>query len=216
MELIKKSLGKARNMNKDSSAKSGEVTLVGLALIAEDTPQLQLSNPLSKKSAPRNFFEFKQIIMFYVYSKSKRQKAHTQMLYFLCRLLAFFSRAWPFAFLPPTAWKPLTPMALRAALTALIHFAMFLKFFLPRSELFLLTTFPFLFFFKSLFFKPPEVLALVPRKTRALAPRPLAILLTLFAFLFMPFFDDFFFAFIVLLAAFLMLFFIDFAIVTSN
>merc|ERR1719324_2345837 len=52
------------------------------------------------------------------------------------------------------------------------------------------TTLPRTFFISASFLRPPTVRSLVPRKTSALAMRPLAIFETRFAFIvFMPFMD---------------------------
>ena len=88
---------------------------------------------------------------------------------------ALVNKALPLADLPPTAQKPLMPKALRALVTAAFQPAMRLKAFFPAADFLADTMRPFLFFFKSDFFKPLAVLALVPLKTAALARLPFAI-----------------------------------------
>merc|ERR1740129_2037882 len=82
------------------------------------------------------------------------------------------------------------PKALRAALKAAPHAAIFLNpfRFLAALDALTDTTLLALLRFKSDFFKPPTVLALVPRKTEDLARLPLAITDTFIAFMrrFMP------------------------------
>merc|ERR1740130_787463 len=80
-------------------------------------------------------------------------------------------------------------------------------FFLLLALIFLLTTLPFLFLIRSLAFKPPTVLPLLPRSTITLARRPVAMIDFFFIALlaFMAFMAAFFF--ITFMAAF---FFITF------
>merc|ERR1719347_1429986 len=134
--------------------------------------------------------------------------------YFLYRLRAFFNNACPFDVLPPIGTNPLIPNALRAAFTAFANLATFLYAFFPCACAFFDTTLPCLFLTNELFFNPPDVFSLDPRNTRALAPRPFAILLTRFfiAFFFMP---DFF-AFMAFMAFIAFIdFFIDFAMIIN-
>merc|ERR1712139_306068 len=79
-------------------------------------------------------------------------------------------------------------------------------FFLARWDAFLLTILPREFLIKSDEVKPPEVLALDPRKTTTLAKRPFAILLTAF----------FFIAFMAFMAAMAFIAFIALAIVKEE
>merc|ERR1719500_2383003 len=82
-------------------------------------------------------------------------------------------------------------------------------FFLPRAEDLRVTILPFLFFIRSLFFRPPVVFSLRPLKTAYFARLPFAILLTRFAFFFFiapPFIIDF-----MAFMAFFMDFFMDLA-----
>merc|ERR1719369_684719 len=129
------------------------------------------------------------------------------------RLRAFLSKACPFDVFPPIGTNPLIPSDFRAALTAFANFATFLYASFPCAWAFLETTFPCLFLIKELLRNPPDVRALDPLNTRALAPRPFATLLTRFAFFmaFIAFFMDFF------MVAFFMTafiaFFIDFAMI---
>merc|ERR1719509_759387 len=128
------------------------------------------------------------------------------LIYFidLYKALVFSNNFFPAGVFPPTGKNPLIPNAFLAATTAfgqanLEDFAL----------IFLLTTFPCLFFFKSAFVLPPPVFSLRPLKTWDLAILPLAILLTFIAFLFITPLD---FAFIT--EDFFIAFFIDFAIFT--
>merc|ERR1719369_1553552 len=98
------------------------------------------------------------------------------------RLRAFLSKACPFDVFPPIGTNPLIPSDFRAALTAFANFATFLYASFPCAWAFLETTFPCLFLIKELLRNPPDVRALDPLNTRALAPRPFATLLTRFAF----------------------------------
>merc|ERR1719500_1250909 len=128
-------------------------------------------------------------------------------IYFLYRLRAFFNNACPFDVLPPIGTNPLIPNALRAAFTAFANLATFLYAFFPCACAFLDTTLPCLFLTNDLFFNPPDVFSFEPRNTRALAPRPLATLLTRFIV-----FIDFFIAFMAFfIPDFFIAFFIDFA-----
>merc|ERR1719188_280424 len=79
-------------------------------------------------------------------------------------------------------------MALRAALVQEAHLAMRLKLFWPAADLFLETTLPALFFFKSALVRPPEVLALDPLKTELMARFPLAVMDFFMAIFFMDIF----------------------------
>merc|ERR1719150_3258018 len=93
---------------------------------------------------------------------------------------------------PLMATNPLRPRAFRAAAVALAQGLA-----RPRADLFLATTFPYLFFVRSFACKPPIVFSLRPLSTLALAPLPLAILDTRLAFItaFMPFIAAFIAAF---------------------
>merc|ERR1719310_1085774 len=81
------------------------------------------------------------------------------------------------------ATKPVTWRALRAALTAFAQSAICAKRRLPWAEARLDTTFPRRFFVSASRRRPPTVFSFEPRSTRARAKRPLAILLTRFAFI---------------------------------
>merc|ERR1719174_1840971 len=83
--------------------------------------------------------------------------------------LAFWYSGVPFLI----AVKPVIFKALRALVTAAIH-----GLFLWKALLFLLTILPLLFLNKSFAVRPPTVFTLDPRRTIALALRPLPILLT--------------------------------------
>merc|ERR1719203_1189219 len=113
--------------------------------------------------------------------------------------------AFPCAVLPPTGQKVLIPSCLRACAVATHHFfnALCAKFFLPRAEAALLTTFPDLLLVKVSFVRPPTVFAFLPLKTAALAYLPRATTLTFLTF-FMAFIAAFTAAFMALpLAAFI-------------
>merc|ERR1719248_449921 len=69
---------------------------------------------------------------------------------YLYRERAFFSRAWPLADLPPTAWKPLMFKALRAFCTAAVL---------------LETRLPVLLLVSLSLVRPPTVFILRPEKT---------------------------------------------------
>merc|ERR1719204_1795579 len=80
--------------------------------------------------------------------------------------------------------NPVIDSALRAALTAMFHALMldaYLHF--AAADIFLDTILPALFLVSPPLFKPPEVLSREPRKTRALAYLPLAILLMRLVFM---------------------------------
>merc|ERR1719226_387817 len=99
--------------------------------------------------------------------------------------LAFAWSARPADDLPPTATKPETPKVFLAVLTAssqalkrLLTYAFF-----ARAELFLDTTLPLRFFVKLSFVSPPTVFCLRPENTDDFAREPLAMTLTLLAFI---------------------------------
>merc|ERR1719323_939008 len=125
--------------------------------------------------------------------------------------LAFEYTALPVAVLPFTAQKPVILSSLRACFTASIHLfsAPFAQFFLPRADFDLLTILPVLFFVSVSLVRPPPVFCLLPRKTRAFASLPRAMVLVRLTF--MVFFIAFmafmaFIAFIVFIAAFMVAF----------
>merc|ERR1719336_2873519 len=99
--------------------------------------------------------------------------------------LAFAYTALPVAVLPFTAQKPPTLSSLRACFTASIHLfsALFVQFFLPRADFDLLTILPVLFFVSVSLVRPPLVFCLLPRKTRAFANFPRAMVLMRLAFM---------------------------------
>merc|ERR1719384_2194659 len=122
--------------------------------------------------------------------------------------LAFAYTALPVAVLPFTAQKPATLSSLRACFTASIHFfsALFAQFFLARADFDLLTILPVLFFVSVSLVRPPTVFCLLPRKTRAFASLPRAMVLVHLTF--MAFFIAFmafmaFIAFISFMATFM-------------
>merc|ERR1719461_1249104 len=98
------------------------------------------------------------------------------------------------------------PRALRAFPQAMAHLFLW-----PWACDFLVTTFPYLFFIKSLFFKPLWVLSLDPRNTVDLARLPLAILETFMAL--RRFMVDFLAVFFMDFIAFFIDFFMLFAMV---
>merc|ERR1719225_1881683 len=97
----------------------------------------------------------------------KRGRADKASIIYLYNDRAFLRSAWPFEVFPPTGTIPLIPSDLRAAATAFNHLPIpfFANNFFPAADLFLETTFPDLFFIRSLFFKPPTVDALLPLNT---------------------------------------------------
>merc|ERR1719336_2313151 len=120
--------------------------------------------------------------------------------------LAFAYTALPVAVLPFTAQKPATLSSLRACFTASIHLfsALFAQFFLPQADLDLLTILPVLFFVSVSMVRPPLVFCLLPRKTRAFASLPRAMVLVRLAFMaFFIAFMAFMLAFIAFMATFM-------------
>merc|ERR1712060_35154 len=113
-------------------------------------------------------------------------------------------KALPCALFPPTATNPLMFNCLRACLHASHHFfnALCANFFLLAADAALLTTFPLLFLVNVAFVKPPDVFSFLPLKTRALAPLPLATMLTFFTF-FIAFIDFIEAAFIAFMPVFI-------------
>merc|ERR1719198_2757920 len=99
------------------------------------------------------------------------------------RALAFTYSALPWCDLPLIATKPLICNAFRAAATLETQSLMFLYDFLPLAWDFFDTTLPYLFLISMLLVRPEAVFSLPPRRTTALAKRPLAIMLTLFDFM---------------------------------
>merc|ERR1740129_1195031 len=120
----------------------------------------------------------------------------------------------PCAVLPPMATKPLRFRALRADLTASHQAlrALLPQFFLARAEAFFDTILPFLFLVRLSLVMPLWVFTLEPRKTTALAILPLAMMLTLFAFIAFMAFIVVFFAFIAFIAFMAATFFMGSAI----
>merc|ERR1719323_1650649 len=113
--------------------------------------------------------------------------------------LAFPYTALPVAVLPFTAQKPVILSSLRACFTASIHLfnALFAQFFLPRADFDLLTILPVLLFVSVSLVRPPTVFCLLPRKTRAFASLPRAMVLVRLTFM------AFFIAFMDFLANFI-------------
>merc|ERR1719210_3251786 len=99
--------------------------------------------------------------------------------------LAFAYTDLPVAVFPFTAQKPGTLSSLRACFTASIHLfnALFAHFFLPRADFDLLTILPVLFLVSVSLVRPPLVFCLLPRKTRAFASLPRAMVLKRLAFM---------------------------------
>merc|ERR1719225_650913 len=130
--------------------------------------------------------------------------------------LAFAYTALPVAVLPFTAQKPATLSSLRACFTASIHLfsALFAQFFLPRADFDLLTILPVLFFVSVSLVRPPLVFCLLPRKTRAFASLPRAMVLVRLTFMafFIAFMDfiAFMAAFIAFMATFMPVVFMAF------
>merc|ERR1712038_1233864 len=101
------------------------------------------------------------------------------------RDLTFAYKAFPWALEPPIAQNPVMPSSLRAFFVATTQaFSLLVAhFFLEAADIFFDTILPFLFWARSLCFKPPAVFALRPANTDSLARGPLAILDTTFAFM---------------------------------
>merc|ERR1719420_32104 len=110
------------------------------------------------------------------------------------------------------------PRPLRAALTAAPQAEITLAplLFLEAAERFTETILPRLFFFRSDFFRPPEVLALVPLKTEDLARLPLATVDFFMTIFFIIFMEAIFLAIFIFMDFFMDIFFIILAMVAEG
>merc|ERR1719153_923503 len=99
-------------------------------------------------------------------------------------------RARPCGVFPPTGQKPLIPNCFLAVCTALQNLcnALLAKFFLARSDAFLLTIRPVFDFVNVAAVSPPGVFCFRPLNTCARASLPLAMMLTRLAFMVRAFF----------------------------